>query len=216
MPRDNFRDFREPFPVERCITVRRQGDQRRQDMSDDVSTISRVLAGDAGAFRELVVRHERRVYGFAWQLLRDAGEAEDVAQEVFVAAYRKLGEFEAGRAQFSTWLLALTRNRCCNVLRGRERRERIERQVSRPLPAPEAAAADGEVWQELDRALERLPLEQRTAFVLAELQDLPYAEIAAIEGVEIGTVKSRVSRARERLREALQDWQPACAKREST
>lgn len=185
-------------------------------MSDDVSTISRVLTGDAGAFRELVERHERRVYGFAWQLLRDAGEAEDVAQEVFVAAYRKLGEFEASRAQFSTWLLTLTRNRCCNVLRGRERRERIERQVSRPLPAPEVAPADGEVWQELDRALERLPLEQRTAFVLAELQDLPYAEIAAIEGVEIGTVKSRVSRARERLREALQDWQPACAKREST
>lgn len=185
-------------------------------MSDDVSTISRVLAGDAGAFRELVERHERRVYGFAWQLLRDAGEAEDVAQEVFVAAFRKLGEFEAGRAQLSTWLLALTRNRCCNVLRGWQRRERIERQVSRPSTASVALSADREVWEELDRALERLPLEQRTAFVLAELQDLPYAEIAVIEGVEIGTVKSRVSRARERLREALQDWQPADAKREST
>jgi RNA polymerase sigma-70 factor (ECF subfamily) len=177
-------------------------------MSDDLTIIEQVLAGETGPFRLLVERHQPLVFQFARNMLRTVEDAEDLTQEVFVAAFQNLRKFDRSRAKFSTWLLTITRNRCLNQLaryRASPPSEIVS--VDRGL-SPDAAAVASEVWQHLSDALETLPIEQRTAFVLAEIQELPHAEIAMIEQIELGTVRSRVSRARDKLRQAMQAWQP--------
>jgi RNA polymerase sigma-70 factor (ECF subfamily) len=177
-------------------------------MDEDQAAIARVLSGATDAFRVLVERHQRLVWTFCRNLLRNAADADDVCQDVFTAAFVKLATFDARRAKFSTWLLTIAHNRCCNVLQARSEYAVVDGEVPGDDQRPESDLVQREVWQELDRALAQLPLEQRTAFVLAEIQELPYAEIAVIEGVELGTVKSRVSRAKDKLRHVLRAWQP--------
>lgn len=173
-------------------------------MDDDVAVIERVLAGDAAAFRVLVERYQRRVFGFARRFLTQTTDCEDVAQEVFLSAYRNLASYRAERARFSTWLLALARNKCLNLLTKRGPAP-VGGDVVVPEPidprTPETALAEAELHARLDACLATLPLEQKTVFVLAELHDLSLAEIGRIEEVSVGTVKSRLSRARSKLRE---------------
>lgn len=176
---------------------------------NDEQIIARVLTGDADAYRDLVEKHERSVFGFVKGLVRNESDVEDLAQEVFVAAFKHLPTFDARRAKFSTWLLTIAHNRCCNHLKRRSLA--ITGEMGDPTcgsPSPDAVASNHETWHRLDDALDRLPIEQRTAFVLAEVQEISLADIAAIEGVPLGTVKSRISRAKERLRQALKDLQP--------
>jgi RNA polymerase sigma-70 factor, ECF subfamily len=172
-------------------------------MSDDLAVIRRVLDGDLEAFRVLVRKYEGPLHGFIGNLIADAHEAEDAAQESFLAAYRRLGSYDPDRGAFSTWLLTIARNKCLNARRRR-----------RPVPLdglPESAAdrppdrelAEAEWFRLLDRALDGLPFEQKTVFVLAEIQGLPLEEVAGIEAVPLGTVKSRLSRAKEKLRSLL-------------
>ena len=181
-------------------------------MDGDRTLIERVLAeaGDVEAFRELVERHQRRVFGFVRNLVRNASDAEDLVQEVFVAAFRKLDSFDAERSQFSTWLLTIARNRCLNHLKRSSitTTSSSEFDLESRMTQPLDVVLNHEMYARLDAALDLLPLEQRTAFVLAEIQELPYAEIAIIEEVELGTIKSRVSRAKQRLRELLSDLDP--------
>ena len=180
-------------------------------MDGERTLIERVLAGDVEAFRELVERHQRRVFLFVRNLVRLAPDAEDIVQEVFVAAFRKLDSYDAERSQFSTWLLTIARNRCLNHLQRPSVATSFcsEFDVEARTAQPMDAVLSHEMHARLDAALDLLPLEQRTAFVLAEIQELPYAEIALIEKVELGTIKSRVSRAKQRLREVLRDLDPA-------
>lgn len=177
-------------------------------MHDERQIIERVLGGDAAAFRVFVESYQQLVYQFVRNMLRSIQDAEDLTQEVFVTAFRKLSTFDSKRSKVSTWLLTIARNRCFNHLKRKlsETPGDVDRLDRSPLP--EEAASHGEVWRQLSAALESLPLEQRTAFVLAEIQELPHAEIALIEEIEVGTVKSRVSRARERLRQAMRAWKP--------
>lgn len=177
-------------------------------MNDENMIIERVLSGEAGAFRRFVELHQSLVFQFARNMLRSPEDAEDLTQDVFVAAYQNLATFDATRAKSSTWLLTIARNRCLNRLRQRQPNLSADLERPDPAPCPAETASQHEVWQHLDSALQGLPLEQRTAFVLTEIQELPHAEVAAIEGIELGTVKSRVSRARERLRDAMRAWQP--------
>jgi RNA polymerase sigma-70 factor (ECF subfamily) len=174
-------------------------------MDDDLRAIECVKAGDVDSFRILVRRHEQAVFCTVRNLIDDAGECEDVAQEVFLAAYRHLGAYDPRRAPFATWLLAIARNKCFSA---RKRQRRTPRPVvSLPEAAdthtPEAGAAQRECFRRLDEALRTLPFEPRTAFVLAVIQGLPLEEIGTIEGVKLGTVKSRLSRARDKLRRLL-------------
>lgn len=177
-------------------------------MLDEQHIIAKVLAGETAAFRGLVDTYQQTVFLFACNMLRRTQDAEDLTQEVFVAAFQNLRTFDPARARFSTWLMTIARNRCCSQLKRRSLNTPGDVDSADRQPGPEEAASYHEARQRLSAALESLPLEQRTAFVLAEIQELPHAEIAVIEGIELGTVKSRVSRARERLREALKAWQP--------
>jgi RNA polymerase sigma-70 factor, ECF subfamily len=169
---------------------------------EDRDLVRRVLAGQTDDFRALVDRHQQRIFRFALGLLGNHEEAEDVTQEAFLAAFANLSGYDSSRAAFSTWLFTIARNRCINLLK-----------QSRPIAFNEmdsigdVSSADPivrqELSQQLDRALAALPVEQRSAFVLAEIEELPYAEIARIERTSLGTVKSRIPRAKQRLQSLL-------------
>lgn len=174
-------------------------------MQDDLRVIERVKAGDADAFRTLVKRYERSVFVMAKNLLSAADDCEDVAQETFLAAYANLPAYDPERAKFSTWLLTIARNKCLNLLRRRRPISTDAVAESSDWRTPVDDLADSELRRRLDAAMDQLPVEQKTAFVLAELQGLSYEEISQIERVKLGTVKSRISRAKERLRKVLED-----------
>jgi RNA polymerase sigma-70 factor, ECF subfamily len=170
---------------------------------EDRQLVRRALAGQADDFRALVDRHQQPIFRFVLKLLGNQQAAEDVTQEVFLAVFANLSAYDSSRAAFSTWLFAIAHNRCINLLEER-----------RPAPLNEldligdARSTDSIVNQELseqlDRALAMLPMEQRAAFLLAEVEELPYAEIARIEHTSLGTVKSRIHRAKQRLQSLLE------------
>jgi RNA polymerase sigma-70 factor (ECF subfamily) len=162
-----------------------------------------VLAGQTDDFRVLVERHQQSIFRFASGLLANREEAQDITQEAFLAAFLNLSGFDPARASFSTWLFTITRNRCINVLK--RRRKTATHDLDSIAGATTADPVVGqELSQHLDRALAALPVDQRIAFVLAEIEDLPYAEIARIEQTTLGTVKSRIHRAKTRLRSLLE------------
>lgn len=172
-------------------------------MNDDLAAIRRVLAGDVEHFAVLVRRYQASLCGFVRNLLPRSADWEDVAQDVFLTAYANLASFDSRRAAFRTWLFTIARNRCRNALK--RRRPELPGVVPEgtDVHTPETDARQREFFAELDAALEALPFEQRTAFVLAEIQGLSLEEIGRIEGVGVGTVKSRLARARQKLRAAL-------------
>jgi RNA polymerase sigma-70 factor (ECF subfamily) len=135
----------------------------------------------------------------------DTQTCEDLAQEVFLTAFAKLKAFDPARSLFSTWLLTIARNKAINALKKKRPRllavppERLDNVT------PAEAIAQRETSAELDRALTALPARQRRAFVLVEFEGLPYEQAAQIEATHVGTIKSRVHRARARLAEALRN-----------
>jgi RNA polymerase sigma-70 factor (ECF subfamily) len=180
-------------------------------MSDEVEIIERIRGGDVAAFRVLVERHQGRLFGFLRRFLSRPADCEDVAQEVFLAAFRNLAGYRPASARFSTWLLTIARNKCVNVLQKR-RSTMLADLAEPPEPiderTPDAALAEAEFHRQLDAALDALPLEQKTVFVLAEIQELSLDEVGRIEGVSVGTVKSRLSRARAKLRACFPQTEP--------
>ena len=169
-------------------------------MNEEAEVIRRVVDGDVDSFRFLVDRYQRPVLRLVRNLVADPHLAEDIVQDTFLAAFRRLRGFDPARARFLTWLMTIARNRCLNVLQkkrpvsGGSLPEAVCRRT------PQDALVEKELFEQLDAALEALPLGQRATFVMAEFVGLSYEEIAGIEGVETSTVRSRVSRARERLR----------------
>jgi RNA polymerase sigma-70 factor (ECF subfamily) len=165
--------------------------------------------GDAESFAPLILRHQRRIYNLALRMLGDAAEAEDLTQEVFVAAYEQIRQFR-GESAFSTWLHQIAVRRGLNRLRDLGRRP-LKRAVSLddpppdggqplevadPAPTPETLHERREMAAILQEGLRRLTEEARVMVILREMQGLAYEEIAAILEMELGTVKSRLHRAR--------------------
>ena len=175
--------------------------------SDDAAVVQRVIAGETNDYRTLVERHQQAIYRFLFSLLGHRHEAEDVAQAVFLAAYSNLASFDARRAKFSTWLFTIARNRAINRLK-RARVPVTGVSVAEPMDRypPSDLIEEVETLQHIDRAVSALPLDQKTVFVLAEIERLSHAQIAEIEKIAIGTVKSRPSRAKTRLRSALKEF----------
>lgn len=187
---------------------------------DDAGLAVAAGEGDASAFEEIVRRHGGLVLGLATRLLGSRADAEDVAQEVFLRVHRGLPSFR-GDASLRTWITQVTVNAARNHHRwSRRRRLHLTRSLDEPAaedaPAPREKLADAsagperlalsaEAGHRVEEALARLPEEYRDAIVLRESGGLSYEEIAARLGVRIGTVKSRIARARARLQEALRD-----------
>jgi RNA polymerase sigma-70 factor (ECF subfamily) len=169
--------------------------------------------GDLPSFNALVTRHERAVYAVCFRMLREVTAAEDAAQDTFVKAWASLDSFRGGL--FRPWLLRIATNRCLDIIRARGRRpaDSLEAEPVEVEPRwtsqtagsehPESFAARTELSGFLESALGRLPEDQRAVIILSDIHGHSYDEVAAITGVAVGTVKSRISRSRSRLREIL-------------
>jgi len=166
---------------------------------DDAELLRRFRSGDDAAFGEIVDRYERRVFTIAVRICRHHEDARDVTQDVFVTAFRSLARFR-GDAQLSTWLHRVAVNASLDLVRRRGRREGpgLEEIAESPSaePGPESTAIDAVHAREVHRALGRIPADQRAVVVLHDLQGLDYAEVAEALEVPVGTVKSRLHRAR--------------------
>jgi RNA polymerase sigma-70 factor (ECF subfamily) len=170
---------------------------------DDEALVRRVVQGELEAFRELVDRYQDPVFRVVRSLSRSPAEWEDLAQDVFVAAYRALPDFDAARGLFKSWLFAIARNRCMNQTRRPAPLlvEVLPSQMEERTPCD--FLLEREFVERLDQALDGLPDAQRVAFVMRELVGLSSEEVAEIEAVDVGTVRSRLSRAKAQLRAAL-------------
>jgi RNA polymerase sigma-70 factor (ECF subfamily) len=182
--------------------------------SSEQELIRRARAGDQDAFTELVVRHAGRVYGALRRFGLDPEEADEVAQEVFLRAWRGLSRFEE-RSQFSTWLYRIAFNEAHRRLSRRSPRraepdpDRRDEIVSLPESAelgPEAQTLDREFERTLERALDDLPAEWRAAVVLRDIEGLSTHEAAEIVGVREAAFKSRLRRGRMQLRALLEPY----------
>jgi RNA polymerase sigma-70 factor, ECF subfamily len=164
---------------------------------DDRRLLAAHVAGDRLAFGRLVTRHQERLWAVAVRTLGDREEAADALQDALLSAYRAAGSYR-GDARVTTWLHRIVVNACLD----RVRRRAVRATVPLPeqeRPDPRDALAARETALEVEAALAGLPLDQRTAIVLVDVQGLPVAEAAAVLGVPVGTVKSRCSRGRARL-----------------
>jgi RNA polymerase sigma-70 factor (ECF subfamily) len=196
------------------VSVRRGeviGEVRSAD--PDGALVAAAIAGDRDAFEALVRRHQTRIVNYAMAIVKYPADAEDVAQETFIRAYRSLTRFR-GDSSFKTWLYTIATNAARTGLERRVRRNRLEDESLDDEAAPLAAGdvpaggADAETTlvqrESIDRALAALPPDLRIAVVLRDVEGLDYKEIAAATGAPIGTVESRIFRARRRLRALLQ------------
>ncbi len=172
-------------------------------MANEDQIVDQVLSGKTSEFRTLVEQYQQPVFRFARNLIGDQHDAEDITQDVFLAAYDHLASYNARRASFLTWLFTIARNRCVNHLKRKRPLIDGETIANTHASAINDPATRNEFWGRLDEALDALPIEQKTAFVLAEIEGLPYADIAQIEQTTLGTVKSRIHRAKHRLRSCL-------------
>jgi RNA polymerase sigma-70 factor (ECF subfamily) len=176
--------------------------------------VDAAVRGDVESFNMLVRAHESRVYGVCVRLVGDRDDAADVAQDTFISAFSRLSTYRGG--SFRAWLLRIATNAALDFLRARRRRPTISidahdddpddhpvLQVADAAPTPEMALDQRELAQAIQRALAQLPDDQRTAIVLRDVEGFDYAEVAEITHTSLGTVKSRISRGRARLRDIL-------------
>ena len=184
---------------------------------EDAVLVERVAAGDHGAFEELFNQYRHKVFSLSYRMTGNTSDAEDLCQEIFLQVLRKIGSFE-GRSLFSTWLYRVATNRSRDYLRGKKRTPNL---VSHDDPAgesghddytghvkmtgePETRALSSEAQALVQDALLELPVSLRTPLVLHELEGLQYQEVAQTLHLPVGTVKSRIFRARIKLAEILE------------
>jgi RNA polymerase sigma-70 factor (ECF subfamily) len=182
--------------------------------ASDVELIHRVQSGETEAFDELMKRYAASIYKVTYSLTRNHADADDLSQETFIRAYRAISRFDE-HYQFYTWVRRIAVNLCFNQLK-RNKKFRFV-----PLPMgdgeaeavdiadPQPQAADSGLRRDLDQALTKLPADQRAVFVLRVDEEMSYVEISQALGIPVGTVMSRLNRAREKLRELLQEYMPA-------
>lgn len=183
----------------------------RRMEEDDLDLVARVRAGETDAFRELVERHSRTMFKTAFRLTGNEADADDLVQEAFLRAYRKLDTFD-GRSQLGTWLYRITVNCGMDLMRTRSRRQaRAARQegvvletVAAADPRPDRLAFSGEIGRAVESVLRSLSPMERAAFALRHFEGHSVAEIADLLGVRRGATKQAVFRAVRKLRVALE------------
>jgi RNA polymerase sigma factor (sigma-70 family) len=166
----------------------------------DPRTVARAQQGDLGAFEDLVRTYQADVFRFAWHLTRDRTMAEDVTQDAFLRVYRFFGSYR-GDSRFSSWLFRIARNCAMDAMR-RQRSHVARHEQERP---PVGYWTDPVARAELDAALSAVSDDHREPFLLIEVFGLSYQEAADVLGLRVGTVKSRMHRARAALCRALAD-----------
>ena len=181
---------------------------------DEAALIKKAQNGDVVAFNRLVLFYQEAVYNVAYRIMGEPQSAEDATQEAFISAYKALKSFRGG--SFKSWLMRIATNACYDELRRRKRRpqtslEKITDEnesfvfLRSPDEGPEQAQQRLEMMHAIEDCLRTLPDDQRIAAVLGDVEGYNYQEIAGITGVSLGTVKSRISRARAKLRDCLQE-----------
>lgn len=183
--------------------------------SNEADLVAAAQKGDLESFNQIVLLYQDRIFTLASRILGDADSAEDLAQNAFLAAYRNLSSFRNG--SFRSWLYRIATNLCYDEIRRRKRHpllsleyedneeERLFPVFDLPDPRilPEKEYERRELQQVIQRAIDQLDPDQRAVVVLVDLQDFDYQEAAQILGIPIGTVRSRLARARVRLRSLL-------------
>jgi RNA polymerase sigma-70 factor, ECF subfamily len=175
---------------------------------DDIEIIRRFKHGEAAAFNDIVLKYQDRIFNLCLYMLRDTHDAQDAAQDCFIKACRALQDFSPD-ASLYTWLYRIAMNTCLDSRRKRSRvrtdnHSTLEDMPS-PQPSPEKLYESKEISVAVRGALQQMPEKLRTTIVLREIEGLSYEEIAEILDISSGTVKSRISRAREELRRLLRD-----------
>ncbi len=184
---------------------------------DEPNLIQDAQTGDVNAYNTLVLHYQDAVYNVAYRIMGEPASASDATQEAFISAYKAIRNFRGGN--FKAWLMRIVTNACYDELRRRKRRPQLSLDeltednesspllVSEAVPKPESFLARKELVNAIEHCLQGLPADQRTAAVLRDIEGYDYREIAEIMVSSVGTVKSRISRARAKLRECLQGFQ---------
>ena len=185
------------------------------DTPDEV-LVGHVQRGQLDSYNLLVLRHQATAYNVAYRILGDTGSAADATQDAFLKAYQRVHQFRGNGSSFKAWLMRIVANTCYDVLRS-ERRHNAgsvsldeEEDASEwhdalrdPAARPDELVLQKELDQQLQAAIGRLPADQRVILVLSDIEGYQYHEIAEMIGAPIGTVKSRLSRARSRVRDIV-------------
>lgn len=181
---------------------------------EEIRIVRKVLAGDVNAFEQLVIENQKSVYNLALKIMKNESDALDVSQDVFLKAYTNLENFR-GDSRFSVWLYRLAYNACIDASRKSktgmnvsltvqdEDSESAELDLADTKPLPEEETERRETQREVQAAIQELPEEQRRIIVMREFSDMAYEDIASTLGISVGTVKSRLSRARKNLAKIL-------------
>ncbi|HEY3357677.1 MAG TPA: sigma-70 family RNA polymerase sigma factor [Polyangia bacterium] len=188
-----------------------------RDAVDDRALIEPARQGDKEAFRLLVERYQKRVYGIAYGMVFNADDALDISQEAFIRVHRYLGSFQ-GTSSFYTWLYRIVVNLCVDHLRHRAHDAGVDYDDTllheadgtgaqpAPLRDPQRAAVDRELGEQLERAMQTLSPIHRAVLNLREVDGLSYQEMAKVMGCSVGTIMSRLFHARHRMQKALQPY----------
>lgn len=177
--------------------------------------LEKARSGDVDAFEMLIKGHERKAFNIAYRFLKNPEDAEDVTQEAFLRAFKNIKKFK-GQSSFSTWLYRIINNMCIDFVRAKQNKntdsidktilydgEELELQIPSNKNDPVEFTESSEISDLMQKLLDELPDEQKMAVVLRDIQGFSYNEIAKITGVGMGTVKSRINRARLALRELI-------------
>lgn len=187
---------------------------------DENALIEYAQAGDLDAFNRLVLEYQSRAYNLAYRMMNDPDAAADATQEAFIAAYRNIKRFRGG--SFRAWLLRIVTNACYDEFRRRKRRPATSLEDLSPEgedpgalemeplgtreDGPEHSLERSELVQAIERCLENLPAEFRAVAILTDVEGYPYEDVSAMVGSPVGTVKSRLARARARMRDCLRTY----------
>ncbi|MBO8158888.1 RNA polymerase sigma factor [Thermosyntropha sp.] len=188
-------------------------------MHSDEQLVKKSLQGDVEAFDELVLRYQNKVYALAYRYMGNEEDAYDMTQEAFLKAFRSLRTFK-GNSSFSTWLYRLVTNVCLDELRRRKRRivplsldeplatrdgDEVEKEIVDPNPTADILYESKEFAEYILSFLHQMKPEHKAVIVLRDMMELSYEEIAQILNCSVGTVKSRISRARNILRKKIEE-----------
>lgn len=169
--------------------------------------IAKAVKGDINAFEQLIEDYQSMVYNISLKTLYNAEDAADAAQDALIKVYKNIGSFQ-GKSKFSTWIYRITYNVCLDKIRKNKNQEYelIDNTVEDTAPTPQSALMDTERAEVIQKAIYSLPHDQKTVIIMRDVNGLPYDEIAEILDCSLGTVKSRINRARLKLREILSDY----------